>query len=85
MISGNSNIYRLNFLLDHRLSLTALLIASVVASILTTTPFLNRLMDIPNATISSLASLLYLPTIQTTFDVPISKPTIKLNFYCYLP
>ena len=49
---------------------------------LTTTPFLRPLDGYaPNATISSLASLLNLPTIQTTLDVPMSKPTIKLEFF----
>ena len=30
---------------------------------------------------NSEASLLNLPTIQTTLDVPMSKPTIKLEFF----
>ena len=60
---------------------TALLIASVVASIFTTTPFFNPLDGYaPNATISNFLSSLYLPTMQTTFDVPISRPTIILEF-----
>ena len=50
-------------------------------SILTTTPFFKPLDGYePKATISNFFSSLYLPTIQTTLEVPISKPTIILGF-----
>ena len=64
---------------------TAFSIASVVASILTTTPFLRPLDGyVPNESISRLSDESYLPTKQTTFEVPMSKPTIRSLFFDWL-
>ncbi len=61
-------------------SSTALWIDSIVASILTTTPFfIPREGCLPIPITFNLPSLLISPTSATTFDVPISKATIMFS------
>ena len=58
----------------------AFCIELTVDSRLTTTPFLSpRDGAVPMPIISMLPSLVISPTMAATFDVPISKPTIKLR------